>query len=230
MGVDLSALPSTRHVRAQVRRGWIRLHSAIIGLLVVGCGFGVAKLLLAAGLEHMALRYALVVTVAYGVMLVLVRAWLALTHERERLETVAENADAALDGADVLLPRSGGGWLDGARSADWASFALDDIGGRVAALVALAAIALVAGFGIYLIVLAPEVLVDAAVAWAIAAGAAKKAEPDDDGWWLTAVLKRTWWVLVLCLAVAIALGSYIESAHPDARTLKEAIVLMLGPR
>jgi hypothetical protein len=229
----MGAYWSTGAVRNHLGQRWLRLHSSLIGLVVVAAGFGLAKLLLAVGIDQLAMRYALVVLGAYGVMLVCVRLWIAYVYWRDHRDAAADAADAAdysLDAADILTgvrgsPVRGAGFDAG--SADWAAFGIDDLGVGVGLLVLAALVLAVAGAGAYLLLLAPEVLVDAAIAWVIAAGMVRNTDGHGSGGWLRAVIRKTWPVLGLCLLLGVGLGAYIEAVHPDAQTLKQAISLML---
>ena len=224
----MAVYSSPTAVRRHLSRRWLRLHSSLIGLTVVAAGYGFARLLWWAGVDNLALRYAVVVGLSYVALLVCVRVWIAYVYWRQGdSDGVGDAVETAIDAGD--LPSSGGrssargSWADGA---DLPFEALgDDLGiGIVLALLA-GAVVVAAGAGAYLLLLAPEMLVDAAVAWVIAAGMVRRTAAHSQRGWLVAVLGRTWWVVALFVVIAVALGSYIEVRHPDASTLEEAVML-----
>src|SRR5262245_48307719 len=76
------SLPSRRRVVVErlrnrlLRTRWPRLQMSAIAALTGASGFVASWVLLAFGLDSMALRYGLAVLVAYGAFLLLVRIWL----------------------------------------------------------------------------------------------------------------------------------------------------------
>jgi len=227
----MAAYSSPAAVRRHLSRRWLRLHSALIGLLVVAAGYGCARLLWWTGVDNLALRYACVVGFSYAALIMCVRLWIAFVYwRRGDADGVGDALDLAADAGDVLSSAGRGT----ARSTSWADGvdlpfgALDDgLGIGVVVGLLAAAVLIVAGGGFYLLALAPEVLVEAAIAWVIASGMVRRTAGYSDSGWLTTVLEKTWWMAALCLAIGAGLGAYVEAKHPDANTLKEAVALLL---
>lgn len=85
------------------RRGRPRVQLALL-LVLTGCaGFLLSFALLHAGLAAMWLRYPLVILLSYGVLLLLLRAWLGVQRKG------GGGPDLNLDLADVFNPAGGGG-------------------------------------------------------------------------------------------------------------------------
>ena len=113
------------------------------------------------------------------------------------------------------------------KSGGGSGFGLGDVDGDgillvVLGLIALALLAALVGGAIHLVWIAPEMLTDAAFAALLSTGAIpgmrRMSEPD----WSGAVLRRTWPVLAVVMAVALAAAWAFMHWFPGLRTLGEA--------
>lgn len=111
--------------KLQLREGFfLRLHMLLILAGVVMAGIGTSKLLLAAGVEAMVVRYPLGIVVGYAVFFLLIRLWLwcvsASLYRRRRRASSGSNGDWG--GPDVPDPGVG-------RGGDWSGFGGGSSGG-----------------------------------------------------------------------------------------------------
>lgn len=132
----------------------------------------------------------------------------------------------------AALPEGGGSLGDSLPSVDLPDL---DLGGAddgclpVLVLLAVAALLLaVFGVGIYVIWQAPFMLAEAAFEAALAAGLIRSAHRITDPGWIGGAVRASWkpllWVLVITLLAAAVVEHYV----PQARTLLEAIRLLLA--
>lgn len=237
-----------RATRADLQqRRWLRLHVLLLAALTTALCWGVSALLRRAGVGSLAWRPLAAVLLTWPLYLGLLWAWGRwLLSERQ-----ADLSDA-LDGADVL---DGAAQLasDGARAAargltrlpqlstdsmteaagDAASGALDVLGEAdeaVPLLVVLGvALSLAAALGFAVFGLfGVDVLLGVAVELAFASmGGALAWRAQREGWLMHALRRTTAPMLGLALCVGAA-GALLHHWLPQARTLPEALRLLLG--
>lgn len=199
-----STLDSLR--RSLADRYWLRLHMAIMFLAATMSALAASRLMLAAGLDGMPLRYPLAIVCSYLVFFALLRSWLGYVipgwHRRPR------ERGSSIDAPDFDIPGPagapephftgyGGGDSGGGGASDsWDSAAAPeapaqptgstggggsflDLGDDLGlVLVALAALfALVTGCGVYLIYVAPELLPELALSALLGAALTRSAGP-----------------------------------------------------
>ena len=239
-----------RHLRS---RHVLWLHGWAMGLLTLGAMLLATTALRHAGVESLALRYALALGVGYLVYLLLLRVWAGmLVREEER--------DVPDPGLDLPWPdgggRAGGGYEAGgggdfggggahasfdvpadAGSAlgDAASGALDAVSGAdegaivvipVLAVFAAVAAALLGAGWLLLAYFGTEALLAAAVELAFAYTAARTVVRVEREGWLLAAIRLTWKPLLGSLVSAVVLGAAIDHFVPQADTLPEAVRLL----
>lgn len=102
---------------------------------------------------------------------------------------------------------------------------LDAEGCLVIALL-LALVAAIFSLAIWMVMIGPELLVEAAVEALLAGGvlsAFKRSHVDNTGMgWIGTVLARTWWALLLVLILATTLGWQLHKLAPQATNFKQA--------
>lgn len=132
------------------------------------------------------------------------------------------SADAA--SLDVpLVGRSDGGSGSGAWMPDvdlgdgWAI--------AVLGILVVALIATIAGSAVYLIMIAPGMLADAAFSAMLAGGLIHKVRRMDEFDWEGSVLKSTWKTFAAVAVFALAAGLFAQHIAPGARTLSEILML-----
>jgi hypothetical protein len=220
-----------------LRRGNPYGHMLLI-LLATGCAaFLSSKLLHAAGLTSMGIRYPIAVVLGYLVFLMLVGIWVSFHNWRARRaarsSSVVYNSDPGpyvyLDpfpqtsSAPPLLPnlkhrgggQGGGGWGGG----DWGG----DGEGVAIVIVILVAIGVIAALGasVYVVIEAPALFGEVLLNSAILAGFSRRLRTPQEHW-TTGVIRRTW-LAAIGLAMCFALiGFGLEYLVPKATTLGEA--------
>jgi hypothetical protein len=236
--------------RSLTARFWLRFHGSLIVAGAFASGFLANAAMLQWPVHGAIVRWPIAVLVGYAAFFVLVRLWLAYVGAKPVLD--GDPGDGGLaDAIDLgalprVGPRTGGGgpWSGGGgssggggASASWGdaqapsrsglSLGLGDLDGDgllpvVLGLVALALLVALLGGAIHLVWIAPEMLIDAAFAALLASGAVpgmrRMSEPD----WSVAVLRRTWPVLAVVMAVALGAAWAFMHWFPGLRTLGEA--------
>ena len=95
-----------RMAAALQQKHWLRMHGLCMGLLVLLVMWVVTAAMLKAGVESMAVRYAISLGVGYAVYLAVLRLWAAYlvrnAYERRREESSADGPDVL--GLRPLLP------------------------------------------------------------------------------------------------------------------------------
>jgi hypothetical protein len=215
----------------------LRVHMAILVALTSGAAFLASRTLDAFGFDRMGLRYALVVALAYGVFLGLVRLWLtqlesalAPTLER-RLETaLAGHSERA--STDRTMGAGGvGEALDAVEGAGEAVELFEIGAGAFEAEAAFVAIgvALVAVVAAVIIAMGwtiwacPTLLADAAFEIVVAAALARLARPGRIAGWSRGLVRATWIPFVVVLAVS-AIGGWGAQAYcPQASSMGQVV-------
>lgn len=143
--------PSVQREIAGTRRWlqshrWLRLHVGLIALCCLACLWCCGALLRHFGMESLALRFGISLSISYGAYLLLLRLWAAylLSREDGDLGDALDVADIAVDAG---LGDGVGSALDAASSLDEGALVLLPIAALVGMVLALAAV-LGAGVGL----------------------------------------------------------------------------------
>lgn len=203
------------------RRFFIRNHMTLILIGVVLSGYIATAVLRHAGVELLAVRYALAVTFSYATFFVLVRIWLWYVVEQSTdaggkiRRVVAENAfDAAETAggiADGIGPK-GGGSLD-------LSVDLDE-GGAILLLLGFVLLAMF-GSAAYLVYQAPLILSEAAFQVVLTTLLVRPSRKIDQPGWIGSVFRSTRAAFAITLAVTVVLGSVLQARCPAATKLAD---------
>ena len=235
------------------QRHSLRWHGLCIGTLAL-LGMLLAAWVQKLGSVHMlSVRYAITLTVGYGIYLLVLRWWAArLLDEEEHGSADAGDAlDVAVDVADLArsVPRSGGtrspemprmsDVADSAESGkgvgDLASGALDGLGsadeGAVVIIpvvaIFLIGAAILAGAGaLAMLFFSWDVLLAVAVELAFSVAAVRVATRVEREGWLTAAVRLTWKPLLGALLCAVLLGATIDHFLPQVDSLPEAVRML----
>jgi hypothetical protein len=209
------------------RRSFPRLALGIVLALTGLAGFGISFLLLKAGIGDMWLRYPVAVLGAYGIFLLLMRAWV----EIEQLQINPEDPElleAIENGAPEppVKAEKEGSWLDwldvpGADIFDAEGCLPVILIGIVVALLGLVIMALLGAP-----VLLAEVLIDLLLAGILYRRLKRAAEEH----WLGTCIRKTWG-FVLCTALLLSIAGFALSiAAPEAQSIGPAIKKLLNPQ
>jgi hypothetical protein len=178
----------------------------LIMLVVTGAAaFLCSVLLLDAGIESMAGRYALATASGYLVFLSLIRVWIAIRRGWSPDEgDVLDLAETAGDVARAEVSRgSGEGLVDAAsHGVDW-SFDLDVYSAPL---------------------LLAEVALDAAVVGAVY----RRLRDEERGYWATTALRRTWLSAAVMVTFMTVLGFGLQQSTPDAVSIGDVIRRLLA--
>ncbi len=221
-----------------LRKGLPRLQVSLILLLTGLAGFLTSFSLLHLGVSRMGLRYPIAIVVAYCVFLLLLRLWLVL--QTRRLEFDPEIPDLTPSGAptpggsaglggdrgDFGGGGAGGSWgpskasTTSTRSSfiDGLSFDLDLDEGW---LIVLALVALVGGLiaSLYIVYIAPALLAEILVDWALLAGLYKRVQKIEQRYWLRAAIRRTLLPAILVAVFFTVAGFAMQAAVPTAHSI-----------
>jgi len=218
----------------------LRTHGILIGSFTLLLMWGVSALQMhLLGVQSLAVRYLMTLGVGYLGYLLVLRWWAQrLVEGRPDLADAVDAADAgelALD-AGSALARSGAS-ADGGLLSDAASGALDVAGGAdegavvVVPVVAifLICIAVVLGAGsLVLLYFSWDALLAVAIEVAFSYVSARAAVRVAREGWLMAAVRLTWKPLLGAVACAVILGAALDHFLPEARSLPEAVRMLLG--
>ncbi len=219
------------------RRHSLRTHGMVIGSATLLAMWGVSWLLMAGGVERMALRYAITLGAGYLVYLGVLRWWARrLVDDRAELNPDGgDMADLVDVGVDGLSQASGGG--EGSALSDVASGALDVAGGAdegalivvpVLAIFLIGAALLFGAGALVLLYFGSDVLLAVALELAFTYVSARAAVRMAREGWLSAAVRLTWKPLLGALLCAVALGAAIDHFLPEAGTLPQAVRMLRG--
>ncbi|MEQ7418216.1 hypothetical protein ABQE70_01050 [Xanthomonas campestris pv. campestris] len=223
------------------RDGWPRLQMSAIVMITASGGLLSSHLLRNGGIDAMVLRYPLATLAAYGVFLLLMRAWVRWRNDMD--DAYEELLDHSVDldcGSTPTTPGwTGGGSSSGAgRSgtggAPAGSGLLEDdalpdfINGdaelpvlAIVALLAASVAALVAA--VWVVWSAPVLMAELLVDAALAGGLYRRMRGiQAQGWWWLCV-RHTIWPLLGVLVFFIVVGAVAQHQAPEATTLMEAV-------
>ncbi|HEY5970551.1 MAG TPA: hypothetical protein VIT22_01030 [Pseudoxanthomonas sp.] len=241
--------PITRHVavakmRARLlREGFPRIQMFILVSLTGLAGFGASALMLAGGVNAMALRYTLAMGVAYIAFLSLLWIWLR-TSASDFFDIPAPDGG----GGDVSFSAAsegpadfagGGGTFDGGGASANFDLDMDDLGVEAVAeaplqaigaadeaAIPLAVILLALGIALsslFVIWSAPilfaEILVDAL----LSAGLYRRLRVLDPQHWMVSAVKRTIIPFILTTLVVSGAGWGMQAYAPEAKSLGEVL-------
>jgi hypothetical protein len=245
-----------RATRADLQeRRWLRLHVLLLAALTTALCWGVSALLRRAGVESLAWRPLAAVLLTWPLYLGLLWAWghWLVSERDDSLLDAVDGADAldgaarlAVDGSRAVarsLSRSPSPVPEGTLSdagSDAVSGALDSLGALgdadegavvvvpLAVVVGVAvALATALGFAVFGL-FGVDVLLGVAVEVAFASmGGALAWRARREGWLMHALRRTTAPMIGLALAVGVA-GVLLAHWLPEARTLPEALRLLLG--
>jgi len=201
-----------RVARALRRWGSPKAQIFVLLLLTGAIGAGASFVLLAAGLESMALRYPVAAAVAYGAFLLMLRAWAAWQVGQLELapESGPEEAEALgrrdrrsrlwdlLDGVDVLS------WIDD---------------GEVVLLVI--AVLVVVAVLVGVVVAAPLLLAEVVLEALLVAGLWRRFERRRADAGSFAALRATWGAAAIVTAALSVIGFLLQRIAPEARSIGE---------
>jgi hypothetical protein len=200
----------------------------LIMLVVTGAAaFLCSVLLLDAGIESMAGRYALATASGYLVFLSLIRVWIAIRRGWSPDEgDVLDLAETAGDVARAEVSRgSGEGLVDAAsHGVDW-SFDLDELWW-------VALVVLIAGAGLVTVALvvysAPLLLAEVALDAAVVGAVYRRLRDEERGYWATTALRRTWLSAAVMVTFMTVLGFGLQQSTPDAVSIGDVIRRLLA--
>ncbi|MFS2052796.1 hypothetical protein ACEN9J_19435 [Variovorax sp. Varisp41] len=218
----------------------LRTHGILIGTFTLLLMWGASALQMhLLGVQSLAVRYFMTLGVGYLGYLLVLRWWAQrLVEGRADLGDAVDAVDAhelAFD-AGSALARSGAR-ADGGLLSDAASGALDVAGGAdegavvVVPVVAifLICIAVVLGAGsLVLLYFSWDALLAVAIEVAFSYVSARAAVRVAREGWLMAAVRLTWKPLLGAVACAVILGATLDHFLPEARSLPEAVRMLLG--
>lgn len=234
------------------RRYSLRWHGLLIGsftLLLMWCTSHLQMLL---GVDTLALRYLVTLSVGYLAYLLVLRAWAArLVRRKDRNDDDSGGGDldvpdvswtsnnhSSSGSAQAPMPRSGAGQGgDSSALGDWASGAADALGSAdegavvVVPVVAIFLIgaALILGAGsLAMLFFGWDVLLTVAVEIAFSVATARAAVGVEREGWLSAAVRLTWKPLLGALVCAVLLGATIDHFLPHVHSLPEALRVIQG--
>jgi hypothetical protein len=222
------------------RNFFLRVHMFFILSGTFGAGVLATKWLLALGVNRLALRYALAVSVAYLVFLLLIRVWMFYVRmARGGVDFTGDGLDwgrAWQSGDTSGFGGSGGKFGGGGASGSWgnaplkssasspssSSFSFDFGGDDLVVVILVIALVLSLLFvAIYIIYTAPALLSEAAFEAMLAAALAKRAKQIDRPGWMGVIWRATIWQFLLVLVLSAALGWAAQRRCPEAKRLRD---------
>jgi hypothetical protein len=240
--------PHDAFIRHHLRsRYTLWLHGWVMGLLTLGVMWGCTAGLRYAGVDSLALRYALSLGAGWLCYLLLLRIWASALLRRENPLDAAPDPglpdignghrsdggpgdaggpDLTADAGDAssALGDAASGALDAAGAADEAAIVIIPV---LAVFALVLAVALGAGW-LLLAYFGTDALLAVAVELAFAWTAARTATRVERQGWLPAAIRLTWKPLLGALTSAVLLGALIDHFVPQADTLPAAVKLLRG--
>ena len=243
--VRMPSGPGVAHSLQQRYR--LRWHGLLIGSFTLVLMWCTSHLQMLLGVDTLALRYLVTLSVGYVGYLLVLRAWAArlLREDGAGGGDAGDAGDAALDLADLAWDGSTRGPGSAVDAGDGSASALGDLAGGVGEALGSAdegAVVVVPVVAIFLIGAAVilgagslamlffgwDVLLTVAVELAFSVATARAAVRVEREGWLTAAVRLTWKPLLGALACAVALGATLDHFLPDVQSLPEAVRAIQG--
>lgn len=219
---------AVEQMRARLlRSGWPR-YIAFSALLVGGAaGFLTSVGLLELDLTDMAIRYPIAASVAYGVFLLALRAfvWLA----RHRIDPEFPDLEDAVDIVDVVsdvvsshsstpgFDASSGGGLD---------LPVPDADEGIVILIPILVLVALGVAVFWSIALAPTLVAELFVDAFIVSAVARRFARNDPGGWLDTALRRTWKPFLAVLVLLTLAGFLTHLVAPGAESIGDVLALI----
>ena len=216
--------------RRLMRKSYPRLHASLILLLTGLAGFLVSFVLLRIGLSAMWLRYPIAILFAYGVFLILLRVWLALSRSGDwdvDVEDIVETAievqsnDSTTDVSTFTSTQTVSTFTPKPSSSSTGfsfDLDLDDAWWILLVVVVLLGAAIAA---LYVVYIAPVLLAEILLDGVLMAGLYKRVKTIDHQHWLRAALSRTAIPAILIVVFFAIAGFAMQRAVPEARSIGE---------
>jgi hypothetical protein len=204
------------------QRFFLRIHMTLILAGTFLAGVVMTRLLLQGGVNVPAVRYAIAISVAYLMFLVLVKLWLlyvgsgAEVHPLDAVDFMPDSSSSAAPALRVGSVQSSTGGGSGSLDLDLG----DDF---FFAIVLVAVVILIGGIAIYFIYTAPGLLSEAAFEAVLAASLARRAKKAEGAGWLRPVMRATVVPFLAVLAISGFLGWLAQQRCPDAVMLRDAL-------
>jgi hypothetical protein len=221
--------------RQLIHQSWPRLQVLVIFTFTGLVGFLTSFTLLHVGVRSMWLRYAIVMLIAYGVFLLLLRLWLWMQRNSlKSLNDINADFDMGSEGGGSRASRTpkenvrsarisaaSSGSLSESDSASFSSIASADL--KEGWLLVLAAILIISGFlaSCYIILIAPTLLAEVLVDGVLLAGLYKRVKTIEPQHWLRSAVQRTIVPALIATVCFTAAGYAMQRAVPDAKTIGE---------
>lgn len=208
------------------RRSFPRLALGIVLALTGLAGFGISFLLLKAGVGDMWLRYPVAVLGAYGIFLLLMRAWVEVEQmqinpqDPELLEAIEKGAPEP-----PAKIRADGTWLD------WLDVPGADLFDAEGCLPVILIGVVIAMLGLVIMALigAPVLLAEVLIDLLLAGMLYRRLKRAADEHWLGTCIRKTWG-FVFCTALLLCVaGLVLSSAAPEAQSIGPAIKKLMNP-
>ena len=208
------------------RRSFPRLTLSLLLILTGVTGFLLSYAMLRLAIDHMWIRYPVATLVSYGVLLALIRAWVAV--EQARFDPAAAGVDNCHEEEREFRLQSvpeRNHWLDWLNLPDIGCGDLDE--GCLPLILVLVLVALIVTI-VTTVAAAPvliaEVFLDAFIVTALY----RRLRVAQKEHWLGTALRKTW-LAAVAMAVALAIGGWaLEEVAPGARSIGKAIEQLRG--
>jgi hypothetical protein len=207
-------------------RSFPRMALGLVLALTGLAGFGISFFLLKSGVGDMWLRYPVAVLGAYGVFLLLMRAWVEVEQvhidpeDPEVIEAIEKGAPEP-----VKASSDSGNWLD---ALDLTNLDFFDAEGCLPMILIGVVVGLI-GLVITALVGAPLLLAEVFVDLLLAGILYRRLKRAADEHWLGTCIRKTW-VFVVCTAgLLFVAGAALTIAAPGAQSIGPAIEKLLNP-
>jgi hypothetical protein len=207
------------------RRSFPRVILTLVLLLTGGGGFMLSYGMLAAGVNHMWIRYPIAVLGSYGILLALVRLWAAVEHARFDADDAAAGDDERLDEPlSLRTPLSRDSWLNWLDISNVGIDLFDEgcLPALAAAVLTGVLLVLIAAVAT-LVAMAPTLIAEVFLDVFIVTALYRRLRAAQKEHWLGTALRKTW-APMLATAVALTLAGWtLEAIAPGAPSIGKAI-------
>jgi hypothetical protein len=231
-----------------------RGHMSLILLATFACGIIASKMTLYWTEIGPVGRYGFAVLFSYGMFFLLMNLWLRWMFGSRQDYLDADDFIDAVDLPSDMAPApwhgGGGNFSGGGAQASWAPAEvnsegasatsesssllskanigdIDEIGAIIALCVLIAA---VFGSATYVVYQAPELMLEAAFEFLLAAGLFRRAKRISNEGWAMPIFKGTWVPFVIVFFVSLGFGSWIHANCPEARSYSEMKQICLSKK